>query len=80
MRPVPHRHRPLDGRGKLDPEAVSCRPRPPPVPPVSRPPEARPADPLPGDLGEGDRLDGHRLGKPGEAQEPQELVLGASDL
>lgn len=80
MRPVPHRHRPPDGLGKLDPKAVSRRPRPPPVPAVSRPPEARPADPLPGDLGEGDRLDGCRLRKSSEAQEPQELVLGASDL
>ena len=80
MRPVPHRHRPLDGRGKLDPEAVSCRPRPPPVPPVSRPPEARPSDPLPRYLGKGDRLDGHRFGKTRQGQEPQELVLGACDL
>lgn len=80
MRPVTHRHRPLDGRGKLDPEAVSCRPRPPPVPPVSRPPEARPADPLPSDLGVGYGLDGCRLRKSCEAQEAQELVLGASDL
>lgn len=80
MRPVPHRHRPPDGLGKLDPKAVSRRPRPPPVPAVSRPPEARPSDPLPRDLGEGDRLDGRRLRKSREAQEPQELVLGASDL
>ena len=80
VRPVPQRHRPPDGLGKLDPKAVSSRPRPPPVPAVSRPPEARPSDPLPRDLGGGDRLDGCRLRKSCEAQEPQELVLGASDL